>query len=133
MRLLTPTLLGRALLVATLPLYAVGAPATERKSLPAGVKDASPRYSLAEQVAAEVATILCEDPGYQRCAALAQDRCMLEMGLIANRCASAAETTGDTQTLAATLTRCLINEHARLLDFEPDGLLSCYADGSVTP
>ena len=88
-------------------------------------------YSMPERLAAEIATILCEDPQYQRCSTESELRCVLEMGLIANRCAAGFGDTATTEGLAAALTGCLIDEHARLLNFDRQGLLECVAEDSA--
>ena len=135
MRYLAPASLGAILLASAPLLFFAASLSRAAATAPSATNgdEENPRYSLAEQVAAEVATILCEDPGYQRCTAEAQGRCVLEMGLIANRCAATAEGESDTSELTAVLTGCLINEHARLLSFESEGLLSCFAGSSNKP
>ena len=100
--------------------------ADKTAALAANDPQAAPTYSLSEQLAAEVATMLCEDPRYQRCTAESQGRCVLEMGLVASGCAEAQSGAGDAAMVAA-LTGCLIDGHAQLLGFEANGLLSCYA------
>ncbi|MEM6708107.1 MAG: hypothetical protein AAF648_04920 [Pseudomonadota bacterium] len=94
------------------------------------VRAADAPFNLAQQVAAEVASVLCNDPGYLQCLAGDPDRCLLELGLAAPICIADLgddRASEDSIALTRAITQCLIEEQARLADVELDTVAECLA------
>lgn len=118
-RTLTHRLLLCGVLMVPLPVLAADAPTAEQA------------FGLPEQLAAEIASLLCEDSQYLSCTTRTEGRCMLEMGLVAGKCArSLADGTAKLKpaALASELTSCLLQDHATLIDFDATGLARCLSD-----
>ena len=86
-------------------------------------------FSRTQQLAAEVAQVLCATDRYLSCTAESEDRCKLELGMVAGRCAQANERPAlAADAMTSALTQCILNEHATLIGFDADGLISCLAE-----
>lgn len=88
-------------------------------------------FSLPEQLAAEIASMLCEDSQYLSCTTRTAGRCMLEMGLVAGKCArsfAGTSTDNEPKALASDLTSCLLQDHAALIDFDATGVARCLTE-----
>ncbi|MEM1433824.1 MAG: hypothetical protein AAGG11_07220 [Pseudomonadota bacterium] len=86
-------------------------------------------FSRTQQLAAEVAQVLCDTDRYLSCTAESQDRCKLELGMVAGRCAQSSQRPALAATeMTSDLTQCILSEHATLIGFDAEGLIACLAE-----